>query len=117
MADVDLLVTRISRAAAGALGFPSTNLNKANDEYVIQNDGDTVLALQNDHGSADVTVIVQTPATADRLVDGLSVPNREYTVPDGETRYAGPFPANVYGTEMRVSASGTGNLKVAAFRV
>ena len=117
MADVTLSTLRINRALAVELGFPASNRDKANDEYVIPNDGATVIAMQNDHASADVTVIVQTPDTANRLVDGLSVPNREYTVPDGETRYVGPFPANVYGTELRVSASGTGNLKVAAFRV
>ena len=117
MADVDISTTRITRASAGALGFPSANLDKANDEYVINNDGATVLAMQNDHATAAVTVIVQTPDTANRLVDGLAVPNREYTIPAVQTRYAGPFPANVYGAELRVSASGTGDLKVAAFRV
>ncbi|HUM37544.1 MAG TPA: hypothetical protein PLQ85_11795 [Anaerolineae bacterium] len=56
------------------------------------NDGRTLLAVYNGHGSASRTVSVN----IQRDVDGQDPPDRTVTIGAGETRLIGPFPTGIY---------------------
>jgi len=62
----------------------------AGDQFA--NDGRTLVAVYNSHGTASRTVSID----VQQDVDGQDPPSRTVTVAAGETRLIGPFPTGIY---------------------
>lgn len=78
---------------------PTANAVAATDTF--DNDGQTVLRVQNDNASpCNVTIV--TPGNVD---DDLAVPDRVVSVPAGEVRYIGPLRQNVYNVDGEVTVN------------
>lgn len=111
MAATPLTVTPITRAGiAGALSAANA------DGHTISNPAERMfLEVVNGGGSSiDVTIdIVPT-------VDGQSVSDRVVSVPAGERRIIGPFPANIYNNSdgnVTVTFSAVSDVELAAFSI
>ena len=76
--DRDEVLDAVVAAAAAGDQFP--------------NDGRTLLAVYNAHGSASRTVSIN----IQQSVDDQDPPDRTVTVGAGETRLIGPFPTGIY---------------------
>ena len=112
MADIDVSVQQPTRSGSGLT--PSYTAAAASNNYLIKNDGRTILHAKNTGGSP-VTLTVITPGQ----VDGNTVADLTATVPatTGD-KLIGPFPPAIYNDangEMTVTVSGATSL--AAIRV
>jgi hypothetical protein len=81
-----LTVSTITRA-----GITDTLAAANADGSRFSNDGKTFLEVANASGDT-ITVTVETPGT----VDGLAIADLEVAVPDGTTKFIGPFPPSLY---------------------
>jgi hypothetical protein len=88
---VDIPVTEITRAGATP---PSLVVADATNDHSFVNDGRyTFLEVQNVGASPQTVTFLVTPASFD---SDLAIPDRAISVPNGATRYFGPFPKSVY---------------------
>lgn len=85
------------------------------DGHSFVNNGNTFLALINNHTSATMTATVVHPGT----IDGLAVADQPVSVAGGATKYLGPFSArfNQPGTTDVYVEMSTTNASVAALRI
>lgn len=85
------------------------------DNYIIPNDGRSILHVVNGGGSPTTVTIVTTYSAG-----GLDLPDQTVSVPAGEERMIGPFPTNLYNDgegKIDVSFSFITSVSFAALRV
>jgi hypothetical protein len=91
MARTDLSVENISRSGLNATQAVG---DSANDHRIPNNDGEIFLRIDN--GGASPSIWSAVPKVSP---DGLTVPNKSVTVPNGEARYFGPFRTDYYNQD------------------
>ena len=117
MAAVSVTPYEAGRPAAGALSAAAWGaaLNAPTDHWELpNNDGRTLIALRNAHGTQTLTVTVESSIT----VDGLAVADRVYTVASNtDAQFIGPWPVDVYGETVKLTATNQGTGHIQAVRV
>ena len=117
MAAVAVTPYDAKRPPAGALsaGAWGAALNAPTDHWELRNnDGRTLIALRNAHGSQVLAVTVESDVT----VDGLAVADPVYTVAaNTDAQFIGPWPVDVYGATVKLTATnqGTGHIQAVRF--
>ena len=90
-------------------------LNAPTDHWEIPNNGRVVLQIINEHSTDDGVFTVETPG---ELIAGLSYPDWSATIEaDDESELVGPFPVNVFGATLRITATSAGDLRLLAWRI
>lgn len=102
-----LTVQQIARS-----GLDPSYASAAGGGDTVPNDEKTFLHVKNGGGSS-ITVTIQTPGT----VDSLAITDRAVSVPNGEERMIGPFPASYYGSTLTLSYSDVTSVTIAAIRM
>ncbi len=110
MADQDIAVQTLDANEGSAVTFTSA---QAADNYLYVNSGKERVLVNNDSGGSIDLVFVTT-----KTVEGLPVPDRTITIPDGEIREIPPRAADVYNDgDSKVSMSpSANNLKIAVIK-
>lgn len=86
------------------------NAVASSDEFA--NDGRTAILVTNGSGGILIVTIVTTST-----VDGLAVADRAVSIPDGEERIIGPFPAGTYGAIVTLQYDGTTSVTCQVFNL
>lgn len=105
-----LTVTNISRTAAVAA--PAETTADVAEGNHFANTDTTFLLVRNADGADPQTVTVNVPGT----IDGQSPADRAYAIPSTASRYLGPFPVSIYGTQVDITST-TDDLKYTVFRL
>lgn len=84
-----------TQASRSGTVLPAATAGDAINGNAVQNDGRTVLIVNNT-GASSRTITFHTTVK----VDGLTGPVRSESIPAGETQVFGPFPPNDYGTTL-----------------
>lgn len=117
MPRVEIPVTEIDRD--GVAPPAQTDADAASDHFIDANDGRIVLEIESSDG-ADQTVEFEIPSGG---VDDQPVTPRTVTIPDGETRWVGPFPRSVYNqpnpdlNKIFINPSVSTTLKFRAYKI
>lgn len=113
MADVRIDVEKV---IPGGLAATYTGSLLTTNDYLIKNDGKTILHFKKS-AAVNAVITVETPIT----VDGLAVAERTATVPASTgDRFMGPFPTRVYNDtsgDLRFTPSDVDGLTVAVLRI
>jgi len=97
--------TSLTAAQASRAGtvLPAATAGDAVNGNSIANDGRVILIAKNTNGASTARTI--TFQTARSVVDDLSKPTRQESIPAGETQVFGPFPSTDYGTTLNFDVS------------
>jgi hypothetical protein len=110
MARTDITAQQIVRT-----GLEETFIAATADGQMFANDGRMILHVKNGAG-APINVTIQTPGS----VDGLAIAEQVVAVTNGEERFIGPFPTNIYNQadeKVYVDYSSPTTVTVAVLRV
>ena len=112
MADVAVAVQTITRTAG--LEPTMTGSLLTTNNYIVPNDGNTFLYLRKTNAVACTATVV-----SEKTVDGLALADKTFTVPasDVDGLFCGPFPRDVYGSELDVAFSNIDGLTMAALQL
>jgi hypothetical protein len=108
MPRVAIPVTTFTRA--GVVPPAETNGDAVN-HHTLANSGRTGLIVRNS-GAVPRDVIFRFPST----VDGQAITPRTVAIPAGAERWFGPFPTDLYGTEVLIDVANA-ELKLRGIRV
>lgn len=112
MARTDLTAQQIARTGLA----PSYVAADGSNQNAFFNDGRTFLHVKNGGGSS-ITVTIDTPITVDGV---LAVGNLAVGVTNGQERFIGPFPTNIYNQSdgrVHVDWSAVTSVTVACLRL
>jgi hypothetical protein len=92
-----------TQATRDGTTLPAATAGDATNGNSVANDGRIILIAKNTNGASTARTL--TFQTARAVVDNLTKPTRQESIPAGETQVFGPFPVADYGTTLAFDVS------------
>lgn len=95
------------------IAVPSETTGDASNFHYVPNDGATFLLVRNSNGASTARVLT---VLINSTVDGQAVTSRTYSIAAAASKYIGPFPTSIYGTQLNLNPDNA-ELRITAFNV
>jgi hypothetical protein len=96
-------IVPVTRPSRGGVTSPVEQAGDATNGHVVTNTGKTIITVHNADSAASHQVTFETPGT----VDGLSISDRQVSIPASTSMDFGGFQTSIYGSQLAILVDST----------